>query len=64
MVRKSFLLVLLFAFICVASGCVTVYTDGCCPDKPAGQGSKKVNKGEKFTQAVKDADDWVKTNLW
>jgi hypothetical protein len=64
MVKKSFLLVILFAFIFLVGGCVTVYTDGCCPNKPASQLSKKINKGEKFSEKVKDADNWVKTNLW
>jgi hypothetical protein len=64
MVKKSFLLVILFAFISLAAGCVTVYTDGCCPDKSAGQGSVKSSPGNKFCETVKNADDWVRTNIW
>jgi len=64
MIRKAFLLVILFAFIFLASGCVTVYTDGCCPDKPASQCPHQTNKMEKIKKAVKDTDDWVRTNMW
>jgi hypothetical protein len=66
MVKKSFLLVMLFAFVFLASGCVTVYTDGCCPDRQSARCSKKSTKGATETgpNMVKKADDWVKKNLW
>ena len=64
MVKKSFLLVMLFAFMFLASGCVTVYTDGCCPDKQSGQCNKKDAKAEKEPNILKKADNWVKENIW
>ncbi len=64
MLKKSFLGAILFAFIFLASGCVTVYTDGCCPDKAARPAPQKAGKTEKFSEMVKNADDWVKTNIW
>ena len=66
MVKKSFLLVMLFVFMFLASGCVTVYTDGCCSGKQPAQCTKKIAKAEteKKPNIVKQADDWVKENLW
>jgi hypothetical protein len=66
MVKKSFLLVMLFIFMFLTSGCVTVYTDGCCPDKQSTQCTKKSAKtaAEKEPSIIKKADDWVKENLW
>jgi hypothetical protein len=66
MVKKSFLLVLLFAFMFLASGCITIYTDGCSSDKRSAQCVKRTDKGEagKEPNMVKKADDWVKDNLW
>ena len=63
MVKKSFLLVILFVFMFLASGCVTVYTDGCCPDKQPGRKTGKV-KTEEGPGIIKQADDWVKQNIW
>jgi hypothetical protein len=63
MLKKPFLLVMLFAFMCLASGCVTIYNQECCPDKD-GQCIKKAAKGEKGPNIVKKADDWVKKNIW
>ncbi|HNW38866.1 MAG TPA: hypothetical protein PL125_03195 [Candidatus Omnitrophota bacterium] len=63
MIKRAFLLVTLFAFVFLASGCVTVYTDGCCPDKKAAP--KKASKAEnEEPNIVKKADNWVKDNLW
>lgn len=64
MLKKSFLWAILFAFIFLGSGCVTVYTDGCCPDKAAKPASQNAGKMEKFSETVKNADDWVRTNIW
>jgi hypothetical protein len=64
MLKRSFLWAILFAFMLLASGCVTVYTDGCCPGSASKQGAKQAGKGEKFTNVVKGADDWVKNNIW
>lgn len=64
MVKRSFLWAILFAFVFLASGCVTVYTDGCCPDKTPRSGSVQGGKMEKFNEVVKGADDWVKKNVW
>ncbi len=66
MVKRSFLWAILFAFIFCASGCVTVYTDGCCPNNSAKQkaGKSGGNAGDKIINAVKETDDWVKRNIW
>ena len=66
MVRKSILLVMLLAFTFLVSGCITVYTDGCCPDKQSGQCMKKAAKGEteKGPNIIDKADNWVKEKLW
>jgi hypothetical protein len=62
--KKSFLLALLFVFIFLASGCVSitaekVYVDG----KPAGAKPAKAS-GEEDPGIIKKTDDWVKKNLW
>jgi hypothetical protein len=62
MVRTSFLLFVLGAFVFLSSGCVTVYADGCCPDKQAKK-TAKVSE-EKKPNMIKQADDWVRENLW
>jgi hypothetical protein len=66
MVKKSFLLSLLFVFMFLTSGCITVCKDGCCPEKNPAQCTKKPAKTEtgKETNAIEKADDWVKANLW
>ena len=66
MVKKSFLLVMLFVFMFLASGCITIYTDGCSSDKRSSQCIKKADKTEpvKGPNMIKQADDWVKENLW
>jgi hypothetical protein len=65
MVKRPCLWAILFAFIFCASGCVTVYTDGCCPNNAAKSGvSKGGGKGDKILEAVKETDDWVKRNIW
>jgi len=58
--KKLFLLVMLFAFTFLASGCITVYTDGCCPKRPPG--AKEAFK--KGVEAVEKVDNWVEDNLW
>jgi hypothetical protein len=76
MVKKAFLLVFIFVFLFLASGCVTVNTDGCCSNKqPAAppcteriiqvrpEKSPKV-KAEKGPNILDQADNWVKENLW
>ena len=66
MVKKSFLLVILFVFMFLASGCVTVYTDACCSDKQSAQCTKKAAKveTEKGPGIVKKVDDWIRENIW
>ncbi|MDP3042035.1 MAG: hypothetical protein Q8N62_04835 [Candidatus Omnitrophota bacterium] len=70
MVKKSFLLAMLFVFMFLASGCLTVNVDGCCPDKQPNQCIKKETKKETKKESkegpgiVKKADDWVRENLW
>ncbi|MDO8489466.1 MAG: hypothetical protein Q7S42_05090 [Candidatus Omnitrophota bacterium] len=66
MVKKSFIVVMLFVFMFLASGCITVYTDGCCAGKQSGQCAKKSTKveTEEGPGIVKKADDWVKEKLW
>jgi len=64
MVRKSFLLVILFAFVSLSSGCVTVYSDGCCSGKPCAPKTTAKVTTEKGPGLVKQADNWVKENLW
>jgi hypothetical protein len=64
MVKKSFLLVILFAFVFLASGCITVYTDGCCSNKQSDLKKTSQVETEEGPGIVKKADDWVKANLW
>ncbi len=63
MLKKSFLLALLFAFAFSASGCVMitaekVYVDG----KPAAKAANPA--GQEDPGIIKKTDDWVKKNLW
>jgi hypothetical protein len=62
MVRKAFLAVMLFAFVSLASGCVSVYTDGCCGKQPAPK--KTVKLMDKEPGILEKADSWVEKNLW
>lgn len=62
MARTSFLLVVLGVFVFLSSGCVTVYSDGCCPDKQVKKTAQV--SAEKKPNMIKQADDWVKENLW
>jgi hypothetical protein len=66
MVKKPFLLAMLFVFMLLASGCVTINTGGCCPDKYPAQCTKKAVKvqTEKGPCMVEKADNWVRENLW
>jgi hypothetical protein len=66
MVRKSLLLVMLLAFVFLASGCVTIYTEKACVDCKSDQCMKKTAKPktEEGPGIVKKADNWVKDNLW
>jgi len=62
MVKKSFLLVILSAFVFLASGCVIVCRDECCSAQcPKKSAKVAVEKGPNI---VKKADDWVKEKLW
>ena len=62
MVKKSFLLVILFAFVCLTSGCLTIYNDGACANQCPKKSAKVAT--EEGPNVLKKADDWVKTNLW
>lgn len=66
MMKKFFLLSVLFVFIFLVSGCITVNTDGCCPDKKNNPCTKKIVKADsrEDSSPIKKADDWVKKNLW
>ena len=66
MVKKSFLLGLLFVFMFLVNGCITVNADGCCSNKNSVQCAKKAAKteGKKEPNIVTKADNWVKENLW
>ena len=66
MVKKSFLLVMLSAFMFLASGCVTVNTGRCHSEGSLSQCSKKATDSEDVQEPnmIKRADDWVKENLW
>ena len=64
MVKKPFLLALLFVFMFLASGCLTINTDGCCPNKNLVKCPKKVVKTENEPNIIEKADNWVKDKLW
>ena len=67
MVKKSFLLVILFAFIFLASGCVTICAEKVYVDGKSPQCIKKSTPGETKGSPggmVQKTDDWVKENLW
>ncbi|MBU4251733.1 MAG: hypothetical protein KKC39_05420 [Candidatus Omnitrophica bacterium] len=70
MVKKYFLLAILFVFMFLASGCLTVNVDGRCSDKQPEQCTKKEVKVETRKEVkegpgiVKKADNWVRENLW
>ena len=63
MVKKSFLVATLFVFMFLASGCITIYTDGSSPNKQS-QCIKKTVKADNEPNIIEKADDWVKENLW
>jgi len=63
MVKKSFLLVILFAFVFLASGCVTISAENVYVDGKSPQCTKKA-ANEGLGGMVKKADDWVKENIW
>jgi hypothetical protein len=66
MVKKSFLLVMLCAFVFLASGCITIYTDKACDGTKSAQCPKKAAKAEveEGPNIVQKADNWMKDNLW
>lgn len=66
MVKKSFLLVLLPAFIFLASGCVSICAEKVYVDGSSSQCIRKTAKGgtEKEPNIVKQVDNWVKEKLW
>ena len=67
MVKKSFLLAILFTFVFLASGCVTISAENIYVDGKSPQCTKKAAKGETkegLGGMVKKADDWVKENIW
>ncbi|MFA5092444.1 MAG: hypothetical protein WC543_00650 [Candidatus Omnitrophota bacterium] len=66
MMKKFFLLLVLFVFAFLTSGCITINTDGCCSNKANSCCEKKAVKAEpkESVNPIKVADDWVKKNLW
>jgi len=61
MIKKSFLLVILFAFVSL-SGCCTVAKGTVGAAGGLAQGAKEGAKDD--CNAIKKADTWVKDNLW
>lgn len=61
MVKKSFLLVVLFIFVFLASGC-TLAKGTTCAAGGFVQGAKEGAKED--CNSVQKADTWVKDNLW
>jgi hypothetical protein len=66
MVKKSFLLVALLAFVFLASGCVTVCAEKACVESKPEKCEKKPAKvkTEEGPGIVEKADNWVKENIW
>ena len=66
MVKKTFLSVVLFAFVFLGSGCVTICAEKVCVDGDAAQCGKKTTQvtAEEGPNMIEKADNWVKENLW
>ncbi len=65
MIKKSFLLVILFAFVSLAGCCTVAKGTAGAAAGAAGGLAQGVQEGAKDDcNAIKKADAWVKHNLW
>jgi hypothetical protein len=65
MVRKSFLLGILFLFVFLASGCtVAKSAGGACAGFAQGAAVGATEGFKDDVSWIKKADNWVKENLW
>jgi len=66
MAKGMFLSVVLFAFVFLSSGCVTICAEKVCVDGNSVQCTKKTTPvaADEEPNMIEKADNWVKENLW